>query len=417
MLARRASRGARARAAAVPPRQRRPPAQRRQRGHDLAGVVAAGGVALGIAAFVTRPERSVAETGAGSSHESGAARRRATRSVHGCAGWRSGAAGAARARSSRRTSSSSTIRSWRGCAAELIAQGKSAGYAWRGAVRASVDALARSRRPAARRARRRPARPGSAGAGGARGRAGRHVDRASRAGHRARRRAAALAAHRARCEPHRGHLHGARRADLARRDPGRRAGQADAGESRRARARPSSRDTAVCSTPSAASCRSTRRTTEVAAVERDARSGAVGARPPNAPQALEPAVTADGVRIGVYANIGSAAEAAERGRARAPRAAACCAPSSCSSTGRSRRMPTTQAAEYQRVVDAFAGRPVVIRTLDAGGDKPIAYLPHAARGQPGARHARHAREPAAPGAAARAARGAAARPPAGRSAG
>jgi phosphoenolpyruvate-protein kinase (PTS system EI component) len=34
-----------------------------------------------------------------------------------------------------------------------------------------------------------------------------------------------------------------------------------------------------------------------------------------------------------------------------------------------------QAAEYQRVVDSFGGRPVVIRTLDVGGDKPIDYLP------------------------------------------
>jgi phosphoenolpyruvate-protein kinase (PTS system EI component) len=35
----------------------------------------------------------------------------------------------------------------------------------------------------------------------------------------------------------------------------------------------------------------------------------------------------------------------------------------------------TQTAQYQQIVDAFAGRPVVIRTLDVGGDKPLAYLP------------------------------------------
>ena len=34
-----------------------------------------------------------------------------------------------------------------------------------------------------------------------------------------------------------------------------------------------------------------------------------------------------------------------------------------------------QRREYQAIVEAFGGRPVVIRTLDAGGDKPIAYLP------------------------------------------
>ncbi|HEU4523139.1 MAG TPA: putative PEP-binding protein [Thermoanaerobaculia bacterium] len=33
-----------------------------------------------------------------------------------------------------------------------------------------------------------------------------------------------------------------------------------------------------------------------------------------------------------------------------------------------------QAAAYQSIVTAFAGRPVVIRTLDAGSDKPLRYL-------------------------------------------
>lgn len=34
-----------------------------------------------------------------------------------------------------------------------------------------------------------------------------------------------------------------------------------------------------------------------------------------------------------------------------------------------------QLAQYQRVADGMGGRPVIIRTLDAGGDKPLAYLP------------------------------------------
>jgi phosphocarrier protein FPr/phosphocarrier protein len=33
-----------------------------------------------------------------------------------------------------------------------------------------------------------------------------------------------------------------------------------------------------------------------------------------------------------------------------------------------------QAQQYQRIADALAGRPLVVRTLDAGGDKPIRYL-------------------------------------------
>jgi phosphocarrier protein FPr/phosphocarrier protein len=83
--------------------------------------------------------------------------------------------------------------------------------------------------------------------------------------------------------------------------------------------------------------------------------------------------TADGGRIEVFANLGSAAEATDAiargaegcgllrteflflGRRTAPDAA-------------------FQAAEYQRVVDAFAGRPVVIRSLDVGDDKSIPYL-------------------------------------------
>jgi multiphosphoryl transfer protein len=90
--------------------------------------------------------------------------------------------------------------------------------------------------------------------------------------------------------------------------------------------------------------------------------------------ARSPAATTDGVHIEVFANIGSAAEVADAvalgaegcgllrteflflDRQTAPDASA-------------------QAGEYQRVVDAFGGRPVTIRTLDAGADKPIAYLP------------------------------------------
>ncbi len=36
--------------------------------------------------------------------------------------------------------------------------------------------------------------------------------------------------------------------------------------------------------------------------------------------------------------------------------------------------PAEQARQYQQVVDAFAGRPVVVRTLDAGSDKAIPFL-------------------------------------------
>jgi phosphoenolpyruvate-protein kinase (PTS system EI component) len=41
-----------------------------------------------------------------------------------------------------------------------------------------------------------------------------------------------------------------------------------------------------------------------------------------------------------------------------------------------------QAAEYASIAQAFAGRVVNVRTLDAGGDKPIAYLPMAREDNP-----------------------------------
>jgi len=34
-----------------------------------------------------------------------------------------------------------------------------------------------------------------------------------------------------------------------------------------------------------------------------------------------------------------------------------------------------QAAAYQAIADALGGRPLIVRTLDIGGDKPVAYLP------------------------------------------
>ena len=34
-----------------------------------------------------------------------------------------------------------------------------------------------------------------------------------------------------------------------------------------------------------------------------------------------------------------------------------------------------QLRQYQSIADALGGRPLIIRTLDIGGDKPIPYLP------------------------------------------
>lgn len=96
---------------------------------------------------------------------------------------------------------------------------------------------------------------------------------------------------------------------------------------------------------------------------------------------FEPALTRDGVQVEVAANIGAASEtldAVELGaeavgllrtelvfmeHAQAPSQAA-------------------QEREYRRVLDALAGRPLVVRTLDVGGDKPLPYWPMPAEENP-----------------------------------
>ncbi|WP_146180092.1 phosphoenolpyruvate--protein phosphotransferase [Opitutus sp. ER46] len=113
----------------------------------------------------------------------------------------------------------------------------------------------------------------------------------------------------------------------------------------------------------------------------------------NAAQQNRLGATADGRRLEIGANIASLEEAAAAfaqgaegigllrtellfsGRDTAPDEA-------------------TQYALYAGVVTAAAGRPVIIRTLDAGGDKPVAFLPRTTEANPflGYRGARLYRE-------------------------
>jgi phosphocarrier protein FPr/phosphocarrier protein len=98
-----------------------------------------------------------------------------------------------------------------------------------------------------------------------------------------------------------------------------------------------------------------RRATEQAAAQRECR-------------------TADGVRIEVLANVGSIAEA----QAAVRNGAEGCGLLRTEFLFLDRKTPpdeVEQADQYQRIADAFAGRPLTIRTLDIGGDKPIPYLP------------------------------------------
>jgi phosphocarrier protein FPr/phosphocarrier protein len=84
--------------------------------------------------------------------------------------------------------------------------------------------------------------------------------------------------------------------------------------------------------------------------------------------------TADGTRIEVLANIGSLAEA----RAALRNGAEGCGLLRTEFLFLDRQLPPTeteQSEAYQSLAAVFGERPLTIRTLDAGGDKPIAYLP------------------------------------------
>jgi multiphosphoryl transfer protein len=91
--------------------------------------------------------------------------------------------------------------------------------------------------------------------------------------------------------------------------------------------------------------------------------------------------TADGVRIEVLANIGSLSEA----QAAARNGAEGCGLLRTEFLFLERETPPSEAeqlAEYQRLAEALAGKPLTVRTLDSGGDKPIPYLPLPAEENP-----------------------------------
>ena len=97
--------------------------------------------------------------------------------------------------------------------------------------------------------------------------------------------------------------------------------------------------------------------------------------------AREPALTRDGLRVTVNANLGSFAEAAGA----LAQGAEGCGLLRTEFLFLDRREPpdeAEQAREYQRIADALEGRPLSIRTMDIGGDKPIAYMPLAREENP-----------------------------------
>jgi len=97
--------------------------------------------------------------------------------------------------------------------------------------------------------------------------------------------------------------------------------------------------------------------------------------------AHQPACTTDGVAIAVLANLGRGSDA----RAARDAGADGCGLLRTEFLFLDRSTPPgedEQAACYQQIADALDGRPLVIRTLDAGGDKPLRYLPAAREDNP-----------------------------------
>ena len=119
-------------------------------------------------------------------------------------------------------------------------------------------------------------------------------------------------------------------------------------------------------------------TLQRATVERDTREQRLQIA---SAQRHEPAVTRDGHAVEVFANIGESAgvaNAVEQGaegigllRTELIFMAHPQAPDE-----------ATQEAEYRRVLDGLDGRPLVVRTLDVGGDKPLPYWPIAKEENP-----------------------------------
>lgn len=112
---------------------------------------------------------------------------------------------------------------------------------------------------------------------------------------------------------------------------------------------------------------------ERAAIERDLASRAAQ-HATDLAAAMDVADTRDHQRIKVYANLGALAEAAPA----VAKGAEGCGLLRTEFLFHDRRQPpdeNEQAREYQAIAAELGDRPLTIRTIDIGGDKPIPYLP------------------------------------------
>ncbi len=107
--------------------------------------------------------------------------------------------------------------------------------------------------------------------------------------------------------------------------------------------------------------------TRKAAAERETR------RAENREAAGIDCVMADGTRLPVYANVGSVADAA-RGLAFGAEGSGLLRTEFLFLDRPTAPTEAEQQAEYQAIADALRGKPLTIRTLDIGGDKPLPYL-------------------------------------------
>ena len=187
----------------------------------VTGVRAAPGLGLGVAVRLVQPEIAVEEMGQGAAHETqclnGAIAIGAGEARRGGGNRRSAIGDPGRAsRLSRRSGIGGP------CRARKSRDGKSAGYAWRDAIRTQIAVLRGVKDAALCRTRVRSGRSGAPGAGRLGRDAGRSRPRSAGGRHSAGGRYSAVAIDRAGHRAAGGHRHGGRRADLACRDPGRR---------------------------------------------------------------------------------------------------------------------------------------------------------------------------------------------------
>lgn len=91
--------------------------------------------------------------------------------------------------------------------------------------------------------------------------------------------------------------------------------------------------------------------------------------------ARDPCVTTDGARIHIYANLGAREEAPGALDAGAE-GCGLLRTEFLFMHGRAAPDVAAQRSAYQAIADALEGRPLTIRTLDAGSDKPLAYVDH-----------------------------------------